>query len=455
MTELPRSTPAAQGIDAAGIDALLAALTSMPDVEPHSLMVLRHGRVVAERWWWPYRPETPQLVYSLSKSFTSAALGLAVAEGLIDLDAPALSYFPEFDTRVTDAWSRSVLVRHLASMASGHEEDTIEPALRAGMGDMALGMFLLPPTFEPGAVFAYNQPCTYTIAAIIERTSGVTLTEFLRPRLFQPLGIHRYGWSTDPVGRTLGFTGLHVPTEAIAKLGQLHLDGGRWQGKQILPEGWVAEATRAHVATNPAGTTGDSDWDRGYGFQFWRSRHGYRGDGALGQFMVVLPEADAVVALTSQSPDMQAVLDAMWAHLLPAIDVGSGPSSADGSSGPDELVRPVGDGTSREIPEGTYGPGTDNEIEALRTVGIRAEQLVLDDGEELTAAIGGPASWTVGDEPLATAYAWSGDTLLIDVVFLESPHRLQLTLDPAARTFTARWQTTPLGVWAMRSLRMP
>src|SRR5581483_11365669 len=129
MSELPRSTPAEQGVDANGIDAFVAALEPMADVEPHSLMVLRHGRVVAERWWRPYRPDGPQLLYSLSKSFASTALGFAVAEGLVDLDATVLSYFPEFDARVSDPRSRSMRVRHVASMASGHTDETVDRAL--------------------------------------------------------------------------------------------------------------------------------------------------------------------------------------------------------------------------------------------------------------------------------------------------------------------------------------
>jgi CubicO group peptidase (beta-lactamase class C family) len=426
-------------VDATGIDAFVAALAPMPDVELHSLMVLRHGRVVAERWWWPYRAESPSLVYSLSKSFTSTALGLAVAEGLVDLDATVLSYLPEFDARVTDPRSRSVRVRHVAAMSSGHTDDMIDQALRAGDGDMTLGLLLLPPEREPGSHFAYNQPCTNALSAIIERVSGGSLTEYLRPRLFEPLGIGPYRWWTDPVGRDLGFSGLHVPTEAIAKLGQLYLDGGRWQGKQILPAEWVAEATRRHVATRQ----GNPDWEQGYGFQFWRARHGYRGDGAYGQYMVILPDADAVVAITSQSENMQVVLDTLWEHLLPALTAESGPAGPWPAESP-ELARPAGDGRpGGEIPEATYRPGPDNAVDDLRSVRTRPGELIGDAGQELTAALGDPDGWTVSG-PLATAYAWRDGTLLVDLIFVHSPHRLHLTLDPAAGTFAARWHTEPL-----------
>jgi CubicO group peptidase (beta-lactamase class C family) len=449
MTELPRSTPAEQGVDMGGIDAFVAALAPMPDVELHSLMVVRHGHVVAERWWRPYRPDAPHLLYSLSKSFASTALGFAVAEGLVQLDAPALTYFPEFDARVSDPRSRSMRVRHLASMASGHTADTIDQALLAGAGDMALGLFLLPPEQEPGSVFCYNQPCTNTLSAIIERVSGTPLTEFLRPRLFEPLGIEPYGWWTDPVGREQGYSGLHVPTEAIAKLGQVYLDGGRWHGEPLLPPEWVAEATRCHVATD----RGSPDWDQGYGFQFWRSRHGYRGDGAHGQYMLILPEADAVVAITSQTPDMQGLLDQAWAHLLPALTAGSGPAGAWPAGSP-SLARPVGDGTTGEIAEAVYRPGPENAVDLLRAVRIRPGRLLLDDGRGLAAALGGPDGWTVS-AALATAYAWSHGELLVDVVFTESPHRLHLALAPATGTFTARWRSEPIVAMPLASMCMP
>jgi hypothetical protein len=340
-------------------------------------------------------------------------------------------------------------VRHLAAMASGHAEETIDRALRAGDGDMALGLLLLPPEREPGSFFAYNQPCTNTLAAIIARVGGGSVTEFLRPRLFEPLGIERYGWWTDPVGREQGFSGLHTPTEAIAKLGQVYLDGGLWRGRRLLPAEWVAEATRRHVATNRQ----NPDWSQGYGFQFWRGRHGYRGDGAYGQFMVVLPEADAVVAITSQSPDMQAVLDRLWAHLLPALTAESGPAGPWPSESP-ELAGPAGDGATAEITEAAYRPGPDNTIDLLRAVRIRPGQILLDDGVGLTAPLGDPDGWTVTG-PVATAYAWSRGRLLVDVIFTEEPHRLHLAMDPATGTFAARWQAPPLGLMPLAALRMP
>ncbi len=314
-------------MDARGILAFLDALDAATDVEMHSIMLLRHGVVVAEGWWAPYGPDRAHLLYSLSKSFTSTALGFAVAEGLVNLDDTVLSHFPEYDAEITDPRARRIRVRHVAAMASGHEIDTLDLALQNDPVDLVRGFLLVPPDREPGSVFAYNQPCTFSIAAIIQRAAGMPLTEYLRPRLWDPLGIGEVGWLTDGYGREIGFSGMHAATDAIAKLGQLYLQRGRWGDRQLLDPGWVDEATRSHI-DNPQGE--NPDWRQGYGFQFWMARHGYRGDGAYGQFCVILPEHDAVLAITGQSIDMQAVLDAAWAHLLPALT--SGDADAGGSA---------------------------------------------------------------------------------------------------------------------------
>ena len=316
MMSLPRSTPADQHVDPAAILRFLDVVDGRPDIEMHSLMVVRHGQVIAEGWWAPYSADRPQLLYSLSKSFTATAAAFAQAEGLFDLDDPVVSHFPEFEADITDPRSRAMKIRHVASMASGHTRETLGEALARDPGDLVRGFLLTPPEREPGTVFAYNQPCTYTLASIVQRHAGMPMTEYLRPRLFDPLGIGQVGWQARPAGRELGFTGLHARTEDIAKLGQLYLQRGKWDGVQMIPEAWVAAATSKQV-DNPDGF--ELDWSQGYGFQFWMARHGYRGDGAFGQFCVVLPEHDTVVATTAYTWQMQAMLDAMWEHLLPAL----------------------------------------------------------------------------------------------------------------------------------------
>ncbi|WP_432573257.1 serine hydrolase domain-containing protein [Kineococcus sp. SYSU DK005] len=464
---LPRSAPSALGVDARGVDAFLDAVEAAAGVELHSLAVLHRGAVVAEGWWAPYAPERLHLLYSVSKSFTVTALGLAVAEGLVDLDSTVLSHFPELDGDVTDERARSITLRHVAAMASGHRGETIGDASADESGDVVRGFLRLPPEEEPGSTFAYNQPCTFALSAVVQRAAGTTLTRYLRPRLLDPLGIGETAWTTDGRGREIGFSGLHATTDALAKLGQLHLQRGRWGGVRLLPEAWVEQVGRAHVDTTAGQDKPDSRL--GYGYQFWPSRHGYRADGAYGQFALVLPEQDAVVAITGQTSTTQVLLDAVWEHLVPAL---SGPALPPGAARHDaalaarlaalELPGPRGHGTAPLRPAVLRAlPG------AAQLTGARLERtgedaaadgtgwrLVLEGRDGEVAADLGPG-WT-GTGALAVSWAPAGRTALrADVVFVETPHRLLLHLDPAAGSVRGAWCTEPLHAPPLHLLRAP
>ncbi|MGX1273997.1 serine hydrolase domain-containing protein [Streptomyces phaeoluteigriseus] len=472
---LPAGLPSAQGVDASGVLAFLDAVDAAEAIEPHSLMILRHGHVVAAGWWAPYTPDRLHLLYSLSKSFTSTAAGFAVAEGLIGLDDPVISYFPEFDADVTDPRSRAMRVRHVASMTSGHEAETLDRARALDRDDLVRGFLLLPPDRDPGTVFAYNQPATYTLAAILQRVTGQSLTAYLRPRLLDPLGFGEVAWLSDRNGRELGFSGLHGTTDAIARLGGLYLREGDGDGHRLLPREWIAEATRAHIPTAGAmGGTGREDWDRGYGFQFWRSRHGYRGDGAYGQFCLVLPEHDAVIATTAATPDMQGLLNLVWEHLLPAFRPAplSGRQDADAALA-DRLTRlalPPATGKpappdrprawsgSAFTPDGGVCAGQPSLTGVTVTADGDGWTLNLAEGDDRLAPRLAPGGWTVTEEPVPVAASggWSdGDTLAVDLVFLETPHRLRVTCSLPARTFTARWTTQPLHGGSLHRKRAP
>jgi CubicO group peptidase (beta-lactamase class C family) len=477
---LPRSTPAEQQVDPAAILAFLGALEDHPAVEMHSLMVVRHGHVVAEGWWAPYSAQRPHLLYSLSKSFTSTAAAFAQAEGLLDLDDTVISHFPEYDAEITDPRSRSVRVRHVAAMASGHTREMLGEAIARDAADPVRGFLLIPPDREPGTVFAYSQPCTYTLASIIQRNSGMPLTEYLRPRLFDPLGIGPAGWSTFPPGREQGFSGLHARTEDVAKLGQLYLQKGQWDGTQLIPAQWVEEATSVQVAN--AGEP-NPDWQQGYGFQFWRSRHGYRGDGAFGQFCVILPEHETVVVTTASTLDMQAMLDALWTHLLPGL----GAEVAGGGSAQGELsarlarlalppcpagAAPADPGALRgePFPVSALAAGVaDAQIRpALTSVEVLPAESgwqlsLIEPSNALTFPVGAGA-WTVSSPvdqngatiPVAASGGWADDgTLRVEVILLETPHRLDLTCTLPARTATAGWRLPPIVGAKLRHLHSP
>ena len=489
-TTLPASTPSVQGVEAEGVQALLDALEGTPGIEPHGLMVLRHGFVVAAGWWSPYSPARPHLLYSASKSFTSTAAGLAVAEGLLDLDRPVVSYFPELDAEVTDPRSRSMLVRHIASMASGHVEETWDRVMATHPAEPVLAFLRIPPDRDPGTVFAYNQSCTYTLGAIVQRLTGETLASYLKRKLPGPLGASELCWAKDHLGRDLGFSGLHATTETLARLGLLYLRNGEWGGEQVLPPGWVAEATREHISTASAATGAGIDWRQGYGYQFWQSRHGYRGDGAYGQFSLVLPEYDAVVAITSQSTDMQAVLDAVWDNLLPALL--DGPVTDTGADarlrdrlGQLALAAPVAEalppaGGQQVWVDTTFAPegGLCASQPSLKGVTVSTDlggwRLALHEGGSSLWMKLGMGAWAQSDGPqpgsappggdavaaspvpVACAGGWVGPAALrFDVIFLETPHRLVVTCKIPDKTFEAHWVAAPLGTPPLSGLRAP
>ncbi|WP_460571289.1 serine hydrolase domain-containing protein [Humibacter soli] len=484
------STAGAQGVDPAGIRALIEDYDADESQDPHAIVVVRHGAVIASAGWAPYAVSRPQLVYSLSKSFTSTAAGFAVAEGLLDLDTPAVDYFPEYADSIAEA-SRGILVRHLASMATGHLNDMIT-SFDVDPQHPIRAFFATPPEREPGSVFTYNQLATYTLGAIIQRRSGLRLSEYLRPRLLEPLGIAPLGWQQQPAEVELGFSGLFAPAEAVAKLGQLYLDRGVWNGERLLSEEWVRQATSFQVdnATPGDPDVASSDWDQGYGFQFWMARHGYRGDGAFGQFCIVLPEHDAVVAITSQTLDMQDQLNRVWKHLLPAfrdMALESQPDGADDGGDLHGIVRQIGfpsslaslDGLDEDA-QGEYARAADAEaiaafesltVATLERDGERWRLTLREDGTGApeAAAFRGTAGGLIGvGEWLTTEGNASGSlgvpvalrggilpdgTLHVDVAFIDTPHRLTLLFDAASRTVVPRWQTRPLRLLGMRELR--
>ncbi|MEX2091277.1 MAG: serine hydrolase [Pirellulales bacterium] len=280
--ELPRSTPEAEGISSATLLKFVDAADREIDTM-NSFMLVRHGTVVAEGWWAPYAPEDRHMLYSLSKSFTSTAVGMAIAEGKLSLDDTVLSFFPDDAPAEPSEFLQAMRVRDLLTMSTGHHEADIQAFSFTATDEPLTKKFLaMPVAHKPGTHFVYNTPATYMCSAIVQKVTGEKVLAYLQPRLFEPLGIGDPTWGESPDGVTLGGFGLSVRTEDIAKFGQLYLQKGRWQDRQLLSASWVEAATSREVSngSNPA-----SDWEQGYGYQFWRCRHGFfRGDGAFGQF---------------------------------------------------------------------------------------------------------------------------------------------------------------------------
>ncbi|HEY3854512.1 MAG TPA: serine hydrolase [Verrucomicrobiae bacterium] len=312
---LPRSTPEAQGVSSqAVLDFLEQADKNVNTL--HSYMVVRHGHVISEAWWKPESAEKPHILNSLSKSFNSTAVGLAIHEGKLSLDDPVLKFFPDDAPADPSDNLKAMTVRDLLTMTCGHDT---EPK-SVGGGPSVKQFLAHPVVYKPGTHFQYNTMGAYTLSAIVTKVTGQTSLEYLKPRLFEPLGIENPRWDTSPEGNSLGGYGMYIRTEDIAKFGQLYLQRGKWDGKQLIPEDWVAQATTKQVSNDKEGHSKIGiDWVQGYCFQFWRCTHNaYRGDGAGGQLCVVMPDQDMVVAITAQTGDFQKEMNAIWDNLLPA-----------------------------------------------------------------------------------------------------------------------------------------
>ncbi len=316
MDRLPRSIPEREGISS---DAIISWVNEVGKLDSlNSFMLLRNGRVIAEGWWNPYRPEVPHQLFSLSKSFTSLAVGFARAEGLLKLDDPVTGFFPEKLPRDLDERFRRMTVRHLLTMSTGHDRCALDYLVPiAEDGDWVAAFFRTPLSYEPGSRFVYNSGASYLLSAIVTRVTGRELQAYLRPRLLNPLGFAPRRWEKCPRGIDLGGWGFNLTTEEIARFAQMLLDGGKWRGRQLVPPDYLRMATSFQIDNSG---NDQPDWKQGYGFQFWRTRHNtFRGDGAFGQYALVMPDQQAVLAVTSGLRNMQTILDAVWTQLLPAF----------------------------------------------------------------------------------------------------------------------------------------
>lgn len=335
---LSRSTPEAQGASSDGIARFIQAWEELGvtgQSEPHSFMLLRNGHVIAESWWAPYRADAPQSVYSVSKTFTTMAIGFLVAEGRLDIADPVISFFPGKLPDPVSVNLAAMRVHDLLTMTTGHASD-LTPAV-ASQPDWVGGFLAMPVEHQPGSSFVYNSMATHMLSAIVQEVTGVTMEDYLNLRLFAPLGAVGQRWKFGPEGVASGGWGLSATTETLAKLGQFCLQRGKWNGNQLLASDWIEEATAKHVQ-QPASWTFwgpppvnvtleqlqvSSDYYQGYGYQIWRGRHNsYRADGALAQFIIVLPSLDAVVVMTSESLDWQAAQELVWNNLIPALTAG-------------------------------------------------------------------------------------------------------------------------------------
>jgi len=313
---LPRSTPEAEGVSSQAVLDLVTALEGLDEV--HSVMLVRHGKVIAEGWWAPYTPGDMHNMYSVTKSFNSTAVGLAAAEGLLALDDLVTSFFPDRVPAQPAPAFQTMTVEHLLKMASGHTTDPLDAMRGAPEGQWTKAFLETTPEREPGTEFLYNSGAAYMLGAIVQKATGETVDEYLTPRLFEPLGIVNRLWGMSPEGVNLTEGGLAITTEELAKFGLFYLQKGNWNGQQIVSEQWATDATAKQISTG----ADNGNWNFGYGYQFWRSPLGYRADGSLGQFSFVFPEEDVVLAITaatSNNGGTNQVMNTVWQHMVRGV----------------------------------------------------------------------------------------------------------------------------------------
>jgi len=349
------ATSEALGVASPAVSAFLDAAAAGA-FELHSLVIARGGKPAVRAWWAPYRAEAAHSLYSLSKSFTSTAVGFAVASGKLKLTDKVVDFFPGQKPSQISENLAALRVEHLLEMSVGQASDAT-PVLTHEQ-DWVKAFLALPIESPPGSVFLYNSAATYMLSAIVQKVTGERVVDYLRPRLFDPLGLPPMRWSECPRGINTGGWGLSATTDAISKFGQFYLQKGRWNGKQLLPREWIEQATRFKIQQPPgpgqdlAQLKKDSDWHQGYAYQFWRCRHdAFRGDGAFGQFCIVVPQLDAVIAITSRTLDMQGLINLVWEHLLPGLHEAALPADRAAS----DRLRAQLAGLALKLPEGSAG----------------------------------------------------------------------------------------------------
>ncbi len=318
---LPRTSPSSENVDEKGIKDFIKALKDK-EQDIHSLMILRNGNVVYEEWFGEHTAEQPHIMYSVTKTFTATAVGFAVAENKIKLTDKVISFFPDKLPEEVSPYLQEMEIRHLLTMSAGNDPGAFNQKNK----DWVKTYLAMPVTVKPGTQFSYCSMAGYMLSAIIQKVTGEKLKDYLNKRLFGPLGTTVYYWGECPMGINTGGFDLYIKTEDMAKLGQFIFQKGEWNGKQLLPQSWFDEATSAQIACLPSGVKDpdsvpdDSDWKQGYGYQMWRCRHNaVRADGFAGQLIVVIPDKNAVIAITANIGDMQMELNTIWDNILPAL----------------------------------------------------------------------------------------------------------------------------------------
>lgn len=294
--------------------------------EVHSIIVVKDGKVVYERYEPGHEPEVRHILWSASKTFTSTGIGFAVQEGLLSVDDKVVKFFTDDELPAErSAWLEQMTVKNLLTMSSGFEPLHAGIAEAGTFYDWAATELHQPMYFEPGTRFRYDSFDSYLLSVIVSRVTGKRLDDYLKEKLFDPLGIKEYYWEVSPQDYSAGGWGLYLKPESMAKMGQFLLQEGKWNGRQLLNPEWIAEASYPHImqyaGTDPTpeqlAEYAKDDKKTGYGYQLWVCPDGgYRLDGAHGQYCYVIPEKNLVVACFAHSSNTKLLRNSITEHII-------------------------------------------------------------------------------------------------------------------------------------------
>ena len=452
INELPRCTPEEQGVPSKALIELFDSLHAMPGTDIHSMIVMRHGKVVGEFYPAPFGPEYQHTQYSSSKTLVSMAVGIAIDENRLRLEDRVATFFIDYLPDTISTRLAEMTVRDLLTMTSGIKPDW---AMRS-RGTEWIKTFLSKEVInEPGEVFAYDSMVTYMLSAIVQKVTGMKTLDYLQKKLFTPMGITKVNWEESPEGVNTGGWGLHIQSESLAKVGQMWLQGGVWEGEQLISREWIEQMSARQA----------DGGDYGYGFQTWQCAYpsAVRADGALGQYVIVVPEKDVVIVLTEASfTNGKPQRGLIWNKFLPALSDEPLPASADyeilkkkvaayqleipaGKSGNKSVMKSIG-GRKVILPKNRYGW---SEVSFSEGANGMMMSIFKTDGTSYTQPLGygswcrevikglppysiNPIDWHVGLEGpfyASGAYGWEKSALNVNLHYVNWVSSLYMKWD--------------------------
>ncbi len=340
--KLEHTTPEACGVDSSVITAFLNEINEK-NLKLHSFTVVRHDKVCAQGFYKPYSADMPHVLYSMSKSITSTAIGFAVSEGLLNLNDRVVKFFPEYNMSKRP-FNRMLTIRMLLTM---HSDKLITVLEEKGGKDWISNYLNAPFLLPPNTKFNYISENTFMLSAILTKVTGMSLIDYLYPRMLEPLGIEKPFWETDGYGNNAGGWGLYMTSEDLAKFFLPYIHGGKWiDGTQLIPEVWVKEATRKQVNSVHDGYIDNME---GYGYQFWRNpiANSYRADGLFGQRCFMFPDYDALVVLNCGEAEDYKIMKVFWKYFPQCFGYEALPENKEAY---DELMTAIDNCTVADLP---------------------------------------------------------------------------------------------------------